>query len=325
MFQKATKTQTYLRLCLIGPSGSGKTFSALTFAQALGQRIAVIDTEHGSSQKYADRFDFDVAVLNRHHPRDYVQAIQAAAQAGYEVLLIDSLSHAWIGRDGVLELVDTARKGQRGSEFSVWAEFTPLHNKLLDAIMAAPLHVIATLRAKTAYEIEKNERTGKNTITRLGLQPIQRDGVEYEFDIICDMTLDNTLIVSKSRMEALSGRVITRPDADVANEIAAWLRDGAPAPVGAHFSPASPAYDRDKLLARVRELAAEAQTMQVQVTVDLSTLESRTEADLLHIGQSLKAQVAQAKQAKHTTTTNGASAADAQPHAEGVTSHESTD
>jgi hypothetical protein len=318
MFTKATKTQTYLRLCLIGPSGSGKTFSALTFAQALGQRIAVIDTEHGSSQKYADRFDFDVAVLHRHHPRDYVQAIYAAAQAGYEVLLIDSLSHAWIGRDGVLELVDKARKGQRGSDFSVWAEFTPLHNELLDAIMAAPLHVIATLRAKTAYEIEKNERTGKNTITKLGLQPIQRDGVEYEFDIICDMTLDNTLIVSKSRMEALSGRVITRPDADVANEIAAWLRDGAPAPVGAHFSPA---YDRDKLLARVRELAAEAQTMQVQVTVDLSTLESRTEADLLHIGQTLKAQVAQATQAY----TNGASAADAQPHAEGVTSHESTD
>jgi hypothetical protein len=290
MFQKAQKTQARLRLALIGPSGSGKTFTALTFAQRLGSRIAVIDTEHGSSQKYADRFAFDVAVLNRHHPREYVKAIKTAATAGYDVLIIDSLSHAWIGREGALELVDRARKGSRGNDFTVWADITPLHNELLDTILGAPLHIIATLRTKTAYEIEKDERTGKSTITKLGLQPIQRDGVEYEFDIIADMTLDNTLIVTKSRMETLSGRVIEKPGNDTADEIATWLTEGAPAP-DASFAPAN-GFEKPKLIARIQELAAEASRL--GISSDLTDLEAEPEAELLRIGQSLRARIDQA-------------------------------
>jgi hypothetical protein len=293
MFQKAQKTQARLRLALIGPSGSGKTFTALTFAQRLGQRIAVIDTEHGSSQKYADRFAFDVAVLNRHHPREYVKAIKTAATAGYDVLIIDSLSHAWIGREGALELVDRARKGSRGNDFTVWADITPLHNELLDTILGAPLHIIATLRTKTAYEIEKDERTGKSTITKLGLQPIQRDGMEYEFDIIADMTLDNTLIVTKSRMETLSGRVIEKPGNEVADEIATWLTEGAPAP-DASFAPANGTggFEKSKLIARIQELAAEASRL--GISFDLTDLEAEPEAELLRIGQSLRARIDQA-------------------------------
>ena len=163
-FTKATRQHARLRMALIGPSGSGKTYTALTIATGLGQRIAVVDTERGSASKYAgDLFNFDVLELEQFSPRQYVQAIQAAAQAGYEVLVVDSLSHAWIGKGGALEMVDhvTARMKSSNS-FAAWREVTPEHNALVDAILHSPCHVIATMRAKTEYLVEKDERTGKS-------------------------------------------------------------------------------------------------------------------------------------------------------------------
>ena len=96
-FKKATKSQAKLRMAITGPSGSGKTYSALSIAAPLGH-AAVIDTECGSASKYADLFDFDVLELSEYHPRNYIEAIKAACAAGYDVLIIDSLSHAWSGQ-----------------------------------------------------------------------------------------------------------------------------------------------------------------------------------------------------------------------------------
>src|SRR5262245_23418069 len=105
-FVKATKTQAKLRMALYGPAGSGKTWTALALAIGLakGGKIALLDTEHTSAVKYADKFDFDTLALESFHPQKYMDAIQAAEQAGYAVLVIDSLSHAWSGKDGALEL-----------------------------------------------------------------------------------------------------------------------------------------------------------------------------------------------------------------------------
>jgi flagellar biosynthesis GTPase FlhF len=149
MFQKATKHEAKLRFALIGPAGSGKTYTALRIGTRLGERVAVIDTERGSASKYADVFDFDVVELTKHDPREFVKAIRAAQSAGYDALIIDSLSHAWMGRGGALELVDKAAKGSSSSNsFAAWRSVTPLHNELVDAIAGANLHVIATMRSK---------------------------------------------------------------------------------------------------------------------------------------------------------------------------------
>ena len=122
-FQKATKRQAKLRMALIGPSGSGKTFTALTLATALGKRVGVIDTEHGSASKYADRFAFDCLNLTSFSPGTYVEAIAAAAAAGFDVLIIDSLSHAWSGKDGALEQVDKKAAASRsGNSFTAWRD-----------------------------------------------------------------------------------------------------------------------------------------------------------------------------------------------------------
>ncbi|NMP25053.1 ATP-binding protein, partial [Sulfobacillus harzensis] len=206
-FHKATKKQSFLRMALIGPSGSGKTYSSLRIAQGLGKKIAVIDSERGSASKYADEFDFDVLELDTFAPRNYINAIDAAVAEGYDVLIIDSLTHAWIGKGGVLEMHDAAAAQEKsGNSYTAWRTVTPEHNRLVDAMLQAPLHVIATMRSKMEYVQEKNEN-GKTIIRKVGLQPIQRDGLDFEFDVVGDMDASNTLIVTKTRCRALPRRL----------------------------------------------------------------------------------------------------------------------
>jgi hypothetical protein len=231
MFKKATKAQARLRLALIGPSGSGKTYTALSIASALGGKVAVVDTERGSASKYAGLFpSFDTCELEHFDPREYVKAIKAAEAAGYSTLILDSLSHAWIGAGGALDLVGNAQKrGGGGNSFAAWRDVTPLHNALIDAILGSRCHIIATLRSKTEYVQEKDER-GRTQIRKVGLQPVQRDGLEYEFDVVCDLDTDNNLLVGKTRCPALAGRVYNRAGAEVAEVLRGWLSDGAPQP-----------------------------------------------------------------------------------------------
>ena len=228
MFEKATRKQGRLRLALVGPSGSGKTYSALAIATGLGKRIAVIDTERGSASKYAGLFDFDQMQLETFHPQRYVDAIAEAGKAGYDVLIIDSLSHAWIGKEGALDLVDSAAKRSKtGSSFNAWRDVTPLHNAMIDSILGSPLHVIVTLRSKVEYVVEKDERTGKSVPRKVGVAPVQREGTEYEFDVVGELDLQNSLTIGKSRCPGLTGTVVNHPGAEFGRVLQDWLSDGA--------------------------------------------------------------------------------------------------
>lgn len=230
MFKKATKTQAKLRLALMGVAGSGKTYTALKIAAELGGRIAVLDTEHGSASKYADIFDFDVSELESFAPMRYVEAIHAAEDAGYDVLIIDSLSHAWMGKDGALEMVDRAARRFQGNKYAGWGEVTPEQNKMIDAMAASRLHLIVTMRSKMEHVQEKDEKTGKTVIRKVGMQPVQRDGLEYEFDVVGDLDQSNYLTITKTRCSALSEMVYHKAGKEVADILKAWLVNGTPAP-----------------------------------------------------------------------------------------------
>lgn len=224
MFHKATKESARLRMALIGPAGSGKTYTGLSIAQHLGGSVAVLDTEHGSASKYADLFDFDVVELDDFDPRRYVEVIHEAGKAGYSALVIDSLSHAWMGKGGALELKDrTAAQSRSGNSFDAWRTVTPLHNQLVEAMITAPIHIIATLRTKTEYVVETDDR-GKNRPRKVGLAPVQRDGLEYEFDVVADLDQDNNLIITKTRCPALTGQVFNKAGIDVAEALSGWLQ-----------------------------------------------------------------------------------------------------
>ena len=231
LFKKATKEQSKLRMAIIGPAGSGKTYTALAVATGLGKKVAVIDTERGSASKYSSIFGFDVLNLESFSPTNYIMAIDDASKAGYDVVVIDSLSHAWVGRDGALEQVDKAKaRSQSGNSFTAWRDVTPLHNKMVDAIIGAKMHVIATMRTKTEYIMEKDERTGKTVPKKIGTQPVQRDNLDYEFDVVGDMNQSNQFLVTKTRCPELNNVVLDKPGAELAKVLLAWLTDGV-APV----------------------------------------------------------------------------------------------
>lgn len=225
-FTPATKKQARARIALEGPTGSGKTYTALTVAAALGDRTALIDTEHGSASKYADEFTFDTLRLDTYGPQLLIDALASAAGSGYDVAVIDSLSHFWMGTDGLLEQVDkAAKRSGGGNTFAGWKEVRPLERRMIEAILAYPGHVIVTMRSKTEWVIEENER-GRKVPRKIGLKAEQRDGIEYEFDIVGDLDQDNTLVVTKSRCKALSGQVISKPDDEFGIAIRRWLDDG---------------------------------------------------------------------------------------------------
>jgi hypothetical protein len=223
-FKKATKEQAKLRLALAGVSGSGKTYTSLTLGTRMG-KTAFIDTEKGSASKYADIFDFDVLELNDHHPDNFIKAMQSAEKE-YDVIVIDSLTHAWTGKNGCLELADKeTAKSKSNNSYIAWGKVTPLHNKLISAILSCNAHVIATMRQKQQYEAGKNS-SGKFSVTRLGMAPVQRDQVEFEFDIMGEMNIDNQLVITKSRMAELSGQVFDKPGKELADRLTSWCGSG---------------------------------------------------------------------------------------------------
>lgn len=234
-FEPATKDEAKARVALTGPTGSGKTYTALTIATVLGEKAAVIDTERGSASKYADEFSFNRLNLQSFEPATLCQALAVAASQGFDVIVVDSLTHFWSGTGGMLEQVDAAAKrGYGGNSFGGWKEARPQERQMIDALVSFPGHVIVTMRSKTDYVIEEDQR-GRKVPRKVGLKPEQREGIEYEFDIVGDLDHENTLVISKSRARTIAGRVVPKPGAEFAQEIAAWLGDGKPSPDALHF------------------------------------------------------------------------------------------
>ena len=230
-FTKATKKQAKLRLGIIGPAGSGKTFTALRVAARLGGRIALLDSEHGSASKYADKFSFDQVTPADFSPTQYIEAIRAAEVGNYDVLILDGLSAAWAGTGGILQQVDDiTRKSRSGNAFTTgWREATPLHNKLIDAMLGAKVHIIATLRSKTEY-VMQDDGKGRKVPRKVGMAPIQRDGMEYEFDVVGELTVDNhELVITKTRCSDLDEKSFVKAGPEFADILIRWLNDGATA------------------------------------------------------------------------------------------------
>jgi len=248
MFQKAERKKARLRLALCGPAGSGKTFSALKIAQGIGGRIALIDTEHESGSLYADLCEFDTApIAPPYTPDKYRSAIAAAEAAGYSVLIIDSFSHAWAGEGGLLDMHDKAAAAMRsGNSFTAWREITPQHNALVESLLGAKLHVIATLRTKTAYDLV-DDGNGKKKPVKIGLAPVQREGVDYEFTSVFDLSIDgHVATATKDRTRLFDGKHFI-PSIETGQALVNWLETGVDADAKA-------AAARDAIAARINAI-----------------------------------------------------------------------
>lgn len=223
-FQRAERRKAKLRLALAGPAGSGKTYSALLIAFGLGRRIAMIDTERGSGELYAHLGDYDVCRIEAPFtPEKYIEAIRAAASAGYDTIIIDSLSHAWAGPGGVLDIQGYAAD-KSGNSWTAWRQVTPRHNDLVDAILLSRCHIIATMRSKMDHV--QTVENGKMVVKKVGMNPIQRDGMEYEFTVFMDLDQTHTASASKDRTSLFDGQVI-KPAPETGKILKDWLESGA--------------------------------------------------------------------------------------------------
>lgn len=222
-FQKAVKSKSKLRCALFGPSGAGKTYSALSIAKGIGGKVAVIDSERGSASKYADKFEFDVVDLEKKSIEEYVQFIQEAGEAGYSVLIIDSLTHAW--QDLLEEVEKLANAKYRGNTWSAWSEGTPKQRALVNAILSCPCHIMATMRSKTEWQTTQDDR-GKSRPVRVGLAPEQGKGIEYEFDMLLELSTEHIANVIKDRTGMFQDKLLTKPGMEFGKELVAWLNTG---------------------------------------------------------------------------------------------------
>lgn len=197
-FQKAQRKQVKLKLWLFWPSWSGKTMSALKLAHGLcGDRskIALLDTENWSASLYSNLWAFDTDVLvPPFSPERYIEKMREAVAAGYEVLVIDSISHEWNGKWGILEM----KEAMAGNEFAKRAKLTPIHNSFRETILQLPIHVIVTGRTKEEYAMIVGS-DWRTKVEKAGTNIIQRDGVEYELTLAFTIDIKHQASSSKDR------------------------------------------------------------------------------------------------------------------------------
>ncbi|HHT9107106.1 MAG TPA: ATP-binding protein [Candidatus Wunengus sp. YC63] len=226
MFQKAEKSLTKARICISGPAGSGKTYSSLIIATGLGSRIALIDSEHGSGALYSDKFNYDILRLSPPFEcKKYIEAIKEAESCGYDVLIIDSLSHGWAGEGGLLDMKDKIIQSGKGNDWTAWRYVTPLHNQLVESILQSKCHIIATARSKMKYAPE--EENGKiKKVRKIGLDPVLREGMEYEFTIVFDLSNEHVATSSKDRTSLFDGQFFI-PGKETGQKILSWLKQGS--------------------------------------------------------------------------------------------------
>jgi hypothetical protein len=229
VFKKAERRQKKGKIALQGPSGSGKTYTGLLLARGLAGpegRIALLDSERSSGTLYAEEIPggYDHVDLPDREYETYIAAIKQAEELGYAAIVIDSLSHAW---EAFLEMHELEAARSKNS-YTAWSKITPKYQKLIDTVVSAGIHIVATMRSKTEYVLAENEK-GKQAPKKVGMAPIMRPGSEYEFDIVATMDLEHNFFIEKTRCKAFDGKAWQKPGIDVGGAAKRWLESGAAA------------------------------------------------------------------------------------------------
>jgi hypothetical protein len=187
------------------------------------QVLAHCDTKRVPETKVGE---YDVLTLTAPFtPKKYIEAIKLAEDNNYNVLIIDSLSHAWAGEGGLLDQHGKIADSGKGNTWTAWRKVTPLHNRLVESMLQCKCHLIAAMRSKQEYI--QTEENGKTVIKKVGMNPVQRDGMEYEFTLFFDLSLDHTAFASKDRTSLFDGQYFPLSK-ETGKTLLTWLEGGAP-------------------------------------------------------------------------------------------------
>lgn len=238
--RRAEKKKVKLKMAVQGPSGSGKTWGALSLAKNLwpNAKVCVVDTENDSASLYADHFEFDTIPLTPpFHTERYISCVDMAVKLGYDVLIIDQISHQWDGEGGILRRKEELDRRPGSNSFTNWSAFTPEHEKFKQAIVQAPIHLIATMRSKQDHILVTNEK-GKQMPQKVGMAAIQREGFDYEFTLVFDVQMDHKATVSKDRTSLFNEEIVDLAAAKTADRLRAWMENGAEVKTAPQVKPA---------------------------------------------------------------------------------------
>lgn len=218
--KKATRKQVKLRLGLSAVAGGGKTMSALLLAYGMTNdwsKIATIDTENGSASLYSHLGDFNTIDLEcPFSPERYIEAIKACEDAGMEVIILDSITHEWDGKGGILDISNS----MTGNSFTNWAKLTPRHDYFINAMLQSKCHIISCVRRKQDYEMTKGS-DGKLKVEKAGLKEITREGFEYELTLNFNLEINHHATASKDR----TGLFMDQPSFVITSETGRKLMD----------------------------------------------------------------------------------------------------
>jgi len=218
--KKATRKQVKLRLGLSAVAGGGKTMSALILAYGMTNdwsKIATIDTENGSASLYSHLGEFNTIDLESpFSPERYIEAIKACEDAGMEVIILDSITHEWDGKGGILDISNS----MSGNSFTNWAKLTPRHDAFINAMLQSKCHIISCVRRKQDYEMTKGS-DGKLKVEKAGLKEITREGFEYELTLNFNLEINHHATASKDR----TGLFMDQPSFVITSETGRKLMD----------------------------------------------------------------------------------------------------
>ncbi|SDJ20676.1 AAA family ATPase [Natribacillus halophilus] len=238
--KRAKRQKVKAAVAYIGASGSGKTLGMLLTAygmmrekypdmndQEIWEKIGVVDTEHERATLYADMTiqgesigQFLHVNLTAPFSADrYQEAINVLKQEDAEVVIIDSLSHAWENEGGFLDL-----QQKFGGNFQAWAKVKPEIQKFVKSITANDVHILASMRTKQDYQVEESD-TGKLRIRKMGLKPIQKDDLEYEFMTVFQIDQDHYAAATKDNSTMFEGQM-EKITPDHGSKLYQWLEEG---------------------------------------------------------------------------------------------------
>lgn len=229
------RTNVWGRVFLSGPSGSGKTRGAFELASKLYDGklpIVLANTEPNRGELYADRFAIEalIDIESDYHPDRFVEAIDDAEQiAPGGILILDSATHEWYGTNGVTQLA---------SRFGDWAKARPLHQKFVDRLQTAQMHVIVCCRAKMKYE--QVEVDGRQQVITLGIGPMQDADFPYEFSLTGQIDRASHEVEWAGHIDALDGKTsnLVEDAIPLADVITGWLSEGDPVAAPEEADPA---------------------------------------------------------------------------------------
>lgn len=225
--RKAMRQKAKIRLGLSAVSGGGKTYSALLIAKGLTKgdlsKVAIIDTENGSADLYSNLGEYNVITLTAPFtPERYSEAIVECEKSGMEVIIVDSITHEWDGKGGILEISSS----MTGNSYTNWAKLTPRHQSFIDSILQSTCHVITTVRRKQDYEMTTNSN-GKLVPQKIGLKEVTREGFEYELTMNLELDTKHNASVSKDRTGLFNDGISFVPSEETGRKILEWCESGS--------------------------------------------------------------------------------------------------